>query len=355
MARKSKQPLSCPRVKPRDLEIYRLCKVEEKTQDEVGTRFKLSQPRVCKILQRVAAFYGELSPPGLKELPREKRLRAAGRLYQQRIDFAYQQSIVGWRKSLEPTYRKRLKFVEGSDQPVPHELIVTTRHGDQKHLDSAVKYAELQMEYEGFDAFGEVDLSTNNRLPEPVPPAEVEQHEKAKPAAANTPSEGSLLNDSVEIAYDYATNTVLIPQNKNNVLLNANTQLHHDVSATSSTTPGSGPFSGEQSPPRPTDADPKIVPTPLPLQPVAPQKKPAPPITPPVRSEESLIAEAQRRGLPWMRCTEPISKEEYLIKTLPRAERIIAEREYKERKAREEAKKYETQEYILPEKYRDLE
>jgi len=151
------------RVRPRNLEIYRLYHVEGRSQKEIALRFQLTQSAVSKILRRAEKGMGSASPKGLGELPRAQRVMAAGRTYKMRMEFLYQQAIGGWDRSQAATHRVSVKK-DGGGQEEPAKREVTSRHGDVRYIALAFKIAQFRAEFEGFDKYGNVDTSTDGRV-----------------------------------------------------------------------------------------------------------------------------------------------------------------------------------------------
>ena len=160
-----------PRVSKRNFEIYVLCECEGLRQKDVAAKYRITQPRVSAIVHRVAQYLSSNCPGGFFELPREKRLVTLFRTHKMRLQHVYKESMAAWEKSKEGQHRVKLKPVklEGKDGKTEIkeevvERIVTNRHGDQRHLQNAVKYADRLMEFEGFDRRGHVDTTVAGRV-----------------------------------------------------------------------------------------------------------------------------------------------------------------------------------------------
>jgi len=303
-----------PRITPRDYEIYELCKGQGQRQKDVAAKYRITQPRVSTIVNRVAQFLGTNCPIGYFELPREKRLVTLFRTHRMRLEHAFEEAMAAWNKSKEGQHRCKFKPVKGTKDHELIERIVTNRHGDQRHLDKALKYADRLMEFEGFDRRGQVDTTTDNRIYEAPDVTEIEAMRRIKAAAYRGdydtegdkgPPEWFLTKHGVkkpgngykpyipdEVIFP-TTNVMKAPEsvitpstgvmhNTQSVINNGNIidekQPFYSQAVTRqpvanyqsaekvlypTTATGSGLFSGEMMMPGPNDADPKIVPTPL--------------------------------------------------------------------------------------------
>jgi hypothetical protein len=163
-----------PRISRRDFEIYELCKGQGLRQKEVAAKFKITQPRISTIVNRVAQYLGTNCPAGYFELPRETRLVSLFRTHRMRLDHTFEEAMDAWKKSKEGQHRCKYKPVKGTKDFELVERISTNKHGDQRHLQSAVKFADRLMEFEGFDRRGQVDTTIDNRIYEAPDVTEIE-------------------------------------------------------------------------------------------------------------------------------------------------------------------------------------
>jgi len=122
----------------RDFEVFEHVVVGGGTTRSAAQEFKISQTRVCQVLERVRAWMDEVTPSAADEQVSQKRLQLAEGLAADRLDHLYGQAIEGWRKSEGEVERIRLtSFGEK----------LTTRtisHGDPRYLAAAARLAILR-------------------------------------------------------------------------------------------------------------------------------------------------------------------------------------------------------------------
>jgi hypothetical protein len=122
----------------RDFEVFEHVVVGGGTTRSAAQEFKISQTRVCQVLERVRAWLDEVTPTAADEQVSQKQLQLAEGLAADRLDHLYGQAIEGWRKSEGEVERIRLtSFGER----------LTTRtisHGDPRYLAAAARLAILR-------------------------------------------------------------------------------------------------------------------------------------------------------------------------------------------------------------------
>ena len=82
-----------PRITQRDYEIYEMCKGQGQRQKDVAAKFRITQPRVSTIVNRVAQYLSTNCPSGYFELPREKRLVTLFRTHRMRLEHAFEEAM----------------------------------------------------------------------------------------------------------------------------------------------------------------------------------------------------------------------------------------------------------------------
>jgi hypothetical protein len=159
-----------PRVTRRDFEIYEFCRVRGKTQREAADKFRISQARISKVIERVTEYYS-LPDPTERGLSRQQRARAAARLYEQRLDYGYDQSLAGWEVSLDSHHRveqtSKVTPAEGTvptKTPEKEKRTATGKKPDPRFLAQMEKFATMRIKFEGFDERGNIDVSDKGRL-----------------------------------------------------------------------------------------------------------------------------------------------------------------------------------------------
>ena len=122
----------------RDFEVYRTVIVGGKSTREAAEEFRLSQTRVCQIVERMRAWQAEVLPAECP-LPEEGRLRLSQNIACERIDFLYGEAMSAWRRSQGETTQTRNS---GYDE------FVTTRFscGDPKYLLAASRLVKASAE-----------------------------------------------------------------------------------------------------------------------------------------------------------------------------------------------------------------
>jgi hypothetical protein len=122
----------------RDLEIYRLVKVEQKSTRSVAEIVGISQTRVCQIVERVADFLIETAPAGEKDPQLQKQLNFARQLAGERIDFLVKQATRCFYKSKGTKATIRQVEVAG-EKPTT----VTTKRESQGEVQYLIAIARL--------------------------------------------------------------------------------------------------------------------------------------------------------------------------------------------------------------------
>ncbi|WP_425617653.1 hypothetical protein NA78x_001335 [Anatilimnocola sp. NA78] len=123
----------------RDFEAYRLVKVSQFSTRVAARKLKISQTRICQIIERVAAYLVEMSP-GVKDVVRrEQQLYVAEQMAAERLNFLCSQAENAWRMSQGPmkTVRKSATFAGANSVTT-----IRTGYGDPRYLLVACKLAE---------------------------------------------------------------------------------------------------------------------------------------------------------------------------------------------------------------------
>ncbi|WP_425615453.1 hypothetical protein NA78x_005373 [Anatilimnocola sp. NA78] len=123
----------------RDFEAYRLVKVSQFSTRVAARKLKISQTRICQIIERVAAYLVEMAP-GVKDIVRrEQQLYVAEQMAAERLNFLCAQAENAWRMSQGPmkTVRKSANFTGANSVTT-----IRTGYGDPRYLMVACKLAE---------------------------------------------------------------------------------------------------------------------------------------------------------------------------------------------------------------------
>ena len=118
----------------RDFEVYSAVRVQERTTREVAAEFKISQTRVCQIVERVALFMLEAVPEATEQ-NHAKRVQLAEQVAAMRVQHLYGTAVRDYEASKgKPVIR------EINAEGKPKKTITTTKVdvGDVKLLDRAV-------------------------------------------------------------------------------------------------------------------------------------------------------------------------------------------------------------------------
>jgi hypothetical protein len=83
----------------RDFEVFHDVVVQGGTTRSAAFEFKISQTRVCQVVERVRTWLDEVCPAACGEAVTERQLGIAMALAVDRLDHLYSQAIVGWRSS----------------------------------------------------------------------------------------------------------------------------------------------------------------------------------------------------------------------------------------------------------------
>src|SRR5687768_14185974 len=83
----------------RDLEVYRLVAVEGRSTHAVADLFRISQTRVCQLIERVLGWMAEVLPKAAEGLPEESRLQLAQQISIARLDYLYGEAVAAWKAS----------------------------------------------------------------------------------------------------------------------------------------------------------------------------------------------------------------------------------------------------------------
>jgi len=119
------------RLKLREIRVMEMI-LEGRTQHQIATELRISQPAVSKIVRRVEERL--LADVELKV----ERQRARHTL---RLEFVYGEAIRAWRASQQESLRRRQRKTDGGNaggQTIA-EIVSENRHGDPRYLDEARK------------------------------------------------------------------------------------------------------------------------------------------------------------------------------------------------------------------------
>jgi hypothetical protein len=164
-------------VSERDRQIYHEVAVAQRTQRDVAAEFKLSQPRVLKIVERVFQWMCETAPTGFAEVPRPQRLYGVARTYKQKLEYYEREANEVWQRSKKETLWTRTHDViedDGEKKLAPGKVTQKNPKPEIKYLQAAEKFASKLAHFEGFEENGSVARNNDDRLHE-VPPILPEQ------------------------------------------------------------------------------------------------------------------------------------------------------------------------------------
>ena len=123
----------------RDFDVFSLVIVGGQTTRQAAGQFKLSQTRVCQIIDRVQTWQAEVLPAE-SPLPEERQLRLGKHMAAARLDHLYGEMMEAWRSSQGET--KKTRNARFGD-----EVTTTTIScGDPKYLLAAMRLATAQAE-----------------------------------------------------------------------------------------------------------------------------------------------------------------------------------------------------------------
>ena len=164
MPAKRKNPLAFlnMRVSVRDRAIFDAVCIRNQSQAEVAKHYGLSQQRISKIVARVSMWLSQPDPAGLKELPRGDRLRMVSRRHLMRLESLRTRAEESFELSRQAKITVKRRWVKG--ELVMEERSVTNREGDRRLLRDEEAFEQRIVEFEGFDRYGNVDVSTKGRV-----------------------------------------------------------------------------------------------------------------------------------------------------------------------------------------------
>src|SRR5262245_40259477 len=90
----------------RDFDVFSAVMVGGQTTRQAAAQFKLSQTRVCQIVERVHAWQAQVLPAD-SPLPEERQLRLGKQMAAARLDHLYGEMMEAWRKSQGETKKIR--------------------------------------------------------------------------------------------------------------------------------------------------------------------------------------------------------------------------------------------------------
>jgi len=123
----------------RDFEAYRLVKVEHQSTREAAKTLRISQTRICQVIERVAAYLVQIAPAAMAEEQRPQMLYLAEQLAAERVNYLYGAAVESYRESSRP-----VKTVREVTTAVNRNVVTTTRSscGDPRYLLVACRLAE---------------------------------------------------------------------------------------------------------------------------------------------------------------------------------------------------------------------
>jgi len=123
----------------RDFEAYRLVKVEHQSTREAAKTLRISQTRICQVIERVAAYLVQIAPAAMAEEQRPQMLYLAEQLAAERVNYLYGAAVESYRESSRP-----VKTVREVTTAVNRNVVTTTRNscGDPRYLLVACRLAE---------------------------------------------------------------------------------------------------------------------------------------------------------------------------------------------------------------------
>jgi len=123
----------------RDFEVFSAVVMYGKTTREAAEQFKLSQTRVCQIVERVRQWQTEIAPED-SQISDQRLLQFAKVVAAGRLDYLYGETTEAWRRSQGEVKRTR-DSAYGN-----HVTTTTTSFGDSKYLVAAMRLAKAQAE-----------------------------------------------------------------------------------------------------------------------------------------------------------------------------------------------------------------
>jgi hypothetical protein len=154
-----------PRITARDREIHRRVAIESQSQRMVAAEYKLSQPRVSKIVQRVEKWMQHPVPKGFDEATRTERLQGAVRAHRMRLEHYLAEAVNCYEESKKPQTVK--VFFDAEGKKVREERTGKLGASSPRFLEIACRFSERLLEFDGMTREGNVDLAAEDRLPEP--------------------------------------------------------------------------------------------------------------------------------------------------------------------------------------------
>jgi hypothetical protein len=122
----------------RDFEVFEHVVTDGGTTRSAAHEFKISQTRVCQIMERVRAWMDEVSPAPADEQETKKQLQLAEGLAADRLDSLYSQAMTGWRSSEGEV--ERVRIGAWGEKLTTR----TTSHGDPRYLTVAARLALMR-------------------------------------------------------------------------------------------------------------------------------------------------------------------------------------------------------------------
>lgn len=148
-------------VSARDQQIYHQVVIEGLKQTDVAREHGLSPARISRIVHRVLCWLSQAAPPGLKELPPEQQLTAAGRTYQLKLKYFESLAERAYTESAtRDTATQIFDILPGEDgegvvRAKKGKLYVRSAKADFRYLVAAEIFARKQAEFAGLTSDGD--------------------------------------------------------------------------------------------------------------------------------------------------------------------------------------------------------
>jgi hypothetical protein len=122
----------------RDFEVFHDVVVQGSSTRSAAREFKISQTRVCQVVERVRTWLEAACPAAAGEAVTERQLSLAMALAADRLDHLYSQALIGWNSSEGDIEKTR---ITGSGDTVTTKTI---SYGDPRYLLAAGKLTLLR-------------------------------------------------------------------------------------------------------------------------------------------------------------------------------------------------------------------
>lgn len=185
----------------RDFGVYRRVTVEQQTTRDVATAARLSQTRVCQIVQRVGEYMLAVLPPG-EEGDKARQMWLAEQIAAARVQFLLRLAVRSFERS-QGNQRTERQVKTGA---MPGGTVVTLRstQGDPRYLTAAARLALLGAKLPATNLAGLIgdEAETDEWEVE-----ERDAEEAVTPAAPNDPQDRDCSRPSAELGAQAASPT----------------------------------------------------------------------------------------------------------------------------------------------------